>query len=319
MNKWNKLDKPSPNKYLVKYTGLKNVTDFLSGNLFFNSVFNYDDYFEAISPVHLLIHHIKKNKLEEFFYLQFKEDPYLSDVYDIIRHSGRLNLEDKQLTKLKSLLELENESTQEWSIEEVKDWLLNYMAYFDQQDYFHYSFQKRNYVNCWFQSPSCNQLESYLMWKNYADKDSILIAIQFKHLEAILTEVGNQGVIEPLNKTDEERFENIESTDFDLFYGRVDYRNYLDIDLPNKDNDKPSVFFKDLSYQHENEFRILSLARKNLDTPNFKFKFEFYEDIRKAMKFIVHPSCDSRQYSKIRNTLERSEVNNIQFSKIKTL
>jgi hypothetical protein len=123
-------------------------------------------------------------------------------------------------------------------------------------------FQDTNYANCWYIS----DYESVAMWKLYSNPDSVAIRVPY----AILKD-------EILNYNFELTYEDFEN----LRFGCVDYFKFNDLD---KLTDivgihKDPGFFKDLSFKHENEFRIILQTQIEEKRPAVRNPFVLDEQI----------------------------------------
>jgi hypothetical protein len=107
-------------------------------------------------------------------------------------------------------------------------------------------FQEKNYSSCWY----LNNYESVAMWQLYSNPDSVAIRIAYSDLSN-----------EILNK-------NFKLPEFDyagIKLGCVKYYNFSDIGeiVTILNNNNVQGFVKDLSFQHEQEFRIILRTQEN--------------------------------------------------------
>lgn len=101
-------------------------------------------------------------------------------------------------------------------------------------------FQNLNYATCWY----INNHESVAMWQLYSNPNSV--AIRISH-EKLVNEIKNSNF-------------KISNSNFNkISYGCIDYYQFNDIEKIYKIDIKKDVagFIKDLSFAHENEFRIM--------------------------------------------------------------
>ncbi|MFY0714667.1 hypothetical protein J1D01_13395 [Seonamhaeicola sp. NFXS20] len=98
--------------------------------------------------------------------------------------------------------------------------------------------QKSNFANCWFIGE--NSYESVAMWNLYSEPNSLAIKIKYSDFKKLLTEKGllcfdstRKVLCSPINYID---------------FQKPDLKKIKNID---------SVFTKDISFKHENEFRII--------------------------------------------------------------
>lgn len=101
-------------------------------------------------------------------------------------------------------------------------------------------FQKYNYASCWFERDH----ESIAMWQIYSKEDSVALKIPY----SILSKELSEGAFEiKSNKTEK------------ISFGKVSYVKFDDLDSLTKlvTDETQQGFYKDLSFDHENEFRII--------------------------------------------------------------
>ncbi len=101
-------------------------------------------------------------------------------------------------------------------------------------------YQQLFYTNCWL----IGKRESMAMWSAYSNKDSVAIKIKYKYLKEVF------------NK---KQFKILELEEFyEIRLGKIQYIDFVNLHENIADViDKIQIgFTKDLSYQHENEFRI---------------------------------------------------------------
>jgi hypothetical protein len=98
--------------------------------------------------------------------------------------------------------------------------------------------QRRNFANCWVIGE--NNSESVAMWNLYSKPNSLAIKIKYSNFKKLLNDKG----LHSFDSTREVICSPINYIDFQ----KPDYKNLKNID---------SVFTKDISFKHENEFRII--------------------------------------------------------------
>lgn len=110
--------------------------------------------------------------------------------------------------------------------------------------------QRLNYTNCWVIGR--NSRESVAMWNLYSEPNSIAIKIKYSHFKTLIQEDGFVA----------------SNLDVDFFAGAVDYHDFQDafslLNLTNKIWE--FQFIKDISFQHEQEFRIIAKEPYELET-----------------------------------------------------
>jgi len=116
--------------------------------------------------------------------------------------------------------------------------------------------QKSNFANCWVIGE--NSSESVAMWNLYSKPNSLAIKIKYSEFKKLLTEKG-------LHCYDSTR---------KVFGSPINYIDFQNPDFANiKDFD--SVFTKDISFKHENEFRII-VKEKEREIPPINYKPNFH-------------------------------------------
>jgi hypothetical protein len=112
--------------------------------------------------------------------------------------------------------------------------------------------QRRNFANCWVIGE--NNSESVAMWNLYSKPNSLAIKIKYSNFKKLLNEKG----LHSFDSTREVICSPINYIDFQ----KPDYENLKNVD---------SVFTKDISFKHENEFRIIvKEVEKEIPAINYK-------------------------------------------------
>jgi hypothetical protein len=98
--------------------------------------------------------------------------------------------------------------------------------------------QKSNFANCWFIAGEYS--ESVAMWNLYSSPNSVAIKIKYSDFKKKILENGFNG----------------DGSDLDIVCSKIKYVNFLN---PNHSEIEliESVFLKDSSFNHENEFRLV--------------------------------------------------------------
>lgn len=172
-------------------------------------------------------------------------------------------------------------------------------------------YQQLYYTNCWL----IGKRESMAMWSSYSNTDSVAIKIKYKYLKDVF--INNRFNIKELEGFHE------------LKLGKIQY-----IDLINLDEDIAEVydkiqigFTKDVSYQHENEFRICLIKsnpekiwKKYQDKSKWLVKDEkellankglsvILNDFSKLpFEIVFHPKTESFSKDNIKNLLTKLEL-----------
>lgn len=116
--------------------------------------------------------------------------------------------------------------------------------------------QEFNFANCWVIGK--NNSESVAMWNLYSKPNSLAIKIKFNEFKKLLTEkgVGNYD------------------SDLEIICGPVKYIDFQSTNfesIENKNNLSDSVFIKDISFEHEKEYRIIAREKVH-EKPKVKYK-----------------------------------------------
>ncbi|MDN3619029.1 MULTISPECIES: hypothetical protein [Polaribacter] len=98
--------------------------------------------------------------------------------------------------------------------------------------------QKSNFANCWFIADEYS--ESVAMWNLYSSPNSVAIKIKYSEFKKNILKNGFNGY----------------GSDLDIVCSQIKYVNFLN---PNHNEIEliESVFLKDSSFNHENEFRLV--------------------------------------------------------------
>jgi hypothetical protein len=115
--------------------------------------------------------------------------------------------------------------------------------------------QRLNFASCWVIGKK--QTESVAMWNLYSDPKSLAIRIKYSDFKKNILENGY--------KTD--------GTTKELICSPVNYLNFQDKSniVEHVNNLLDSVFLKDISFNHENEFRIIA-REKEREIPPVNYK-----------------------------------------------
>ena len=130
--------------------------------------------------------------------------------------------------------------------------------------------QRFNFANCWLLSR--DNFESAAMWNLYSNPNSVAIKIPYKNFKELLLENGfdNNGfgrriICSPVNYKD--------------------FQNTNHIFNPDQEEIEDSVFQKDVSFEHEKEFRMI-LREEPTDIP----PLEYHENINNEHIAKIHKS-----------------------------
>jgi hypothetical protein len=149
--------------------------------------------------------------------------------------------------------------------------------------------QKSNFVMCWI----INKRESAAMWNLYSEVGGVVIKMKYDTLRKVL--------IEPDNRIDLN--DNIHRR---LTLGKVEYKDFSQgYSSLNKDFlVKDTIYRKDLSFEHEHEFRV----NIRLDNPLRKDKNVLTQQIRNFesvfFEIVAHPKTPSWQMRNLQSIAE---------------
>ena len=175
----------------------------------------------------------------------------------------------------------------------------------------HKVIQALTYSNSWF----LGNRESMAMWSIYSTKESVAIKIKYKDLKSIL--LNYQFKLQQLENP------------YRISIGKVsysDYTNYLAV-IEAENKMIKTGFHKDLSYAHENEFRIIitkiaprtavnMLANKNSTKEEFSSVFGLengisliIENFKKCpFEVVFHPLANTWALKNLEILMEKLEI-----------
>lgn len=158
--------------------------------------------------------------------------------------------------------------------------------------------QKMQFASCWFYGSR----ESLAMWNLYSNSQGVALKIDaqklFNYVKEKVSEISH------------------ESNFLHVTYGFVEYRHISPYDVNNRSTVRHifNAYKKDLSYEHEKEFRFIAvLKQEKIDDSILGFEIPF-NDILSEIEIIGHP----KQPGWVREILnEVIKTNKIEPSKIK--
>ncbi len=172
-------------------------------------------------------------------------------------------------------------------------------------------YQKLYYTNCWI----IGKRESMAMWGTFSNKDSIAIKVRYKELKDVF-------------KSGHFRLKELDGF-YKIKLGKIQY-----VDFINMEGDLTEIveideigFAKDLSYKHENEFRICLLksdpeatCKKYKVKPNWTneddqnlnsntgLSLELSDFENLPFEIIFHPKADEFSKNNIINLLTKFDI-----------
>lgn len=147
-------------------------------------------------------------------------------------------------------------------------------------------YQKTQFANCWF----VGKKESFAMWNIYSDYDSVAIRYNPQELLDIVIPSA-----ESFNNSDFKK----------MIYGYVDYDNIWPFDpyRKSKPEIKHTAFKKDLSYEHENEFRFVVLTSPEKINNHEKFELPLGDISKDNFKIFANPYMNLWKYKNLERLL----------------
>jgi len=150
--------------------------------------------------------------------------------------------------------------------------------------------QKKYFISCWL----VHHRESVAMWNAYSDENGI--ALKFKASDLITS------VSENTKQTNNN--EKMKS----LYHGLIVYRDFFNPDdrINLKDEVKIIGFQKDISFEHEKEYRFLIKQDihnfKEDDIPFVKMKIEKFKELK--FDLIFHPKMEPWKKENIKSVIK---------------
>lgn len=285
------LEQPSKYEYLWKFIKKDRIQSFLNGELYFSQLFEYDDYFESITPLHhalLSFNNIIRNhehfpKIKHTIGLKslFQRSIFNNEIASVIKQIKRITGNDSTSAAFEIL------------IEAIGNW--------EKIEKEHNSLQKKFLCNCWFIGDID---ESALMWNCYSDKGGIAVKIPFYFFKNSMENYFK-------SKKEFDPDENIKT----VTAGKVIYSKYSYNESWNTEIEKgtPLHFFKHSSYSNENEYRIVIEVSdiNNIKKIHYPFQLSTHQ-----FEIILHPSATNDDKQFIKNMYSHPESLNISFSEL---
>lgn len=145
--------------------------------------------------------------------------------------------------------------------------------------------QKKHYVSCWFNSNK----ESDGMWRNYAKQDGFAIKLELKAFQ---------------NRIKKSVDSNITNNNQFVRVGKIKYQDFTEV---HSNESKNSVLYlayrKDLSFQHENEYRVVMVDTKERNQEAILYNIKDFSDLE--ISIICHPGMRHDDYEKAKIELEK--------------
>lgn len=149
--------------------------------------------------------------------------------------------------------------------------------------------QQKYFISCWL----THHRESVAMWNAYSDENGI--ALKFKASDLI------NAIVENTNNTNENKKMKT------LYHGKISYKDFFNPSDRMKLKDEVRIigFQKDLSFEHEKEYRFLIKQNthkfKEDDIPFVKMKIEEFKKLK--FDFIFHPKMEPWKKENIKSVI----------------
>jgi hypothetical protein len=158
--------------------------------------------------------------------------------------------------------------------------------------------QKTYFISCWLE----HHRESVAMWNTYSNNDGIAIKV-------ISNELINAVKVNNDHTNDNEKMKT-------LYHGKIVYKDFLNSNdrLHLKDEVKIIGFQKDLSFEHEKEYRFL--IKQDFHTyveeeiQFVKLKLENFKELK--FDLIFNPKMEEWKERNIKSILKSLKVSNIE-------
>lgn len=190
-----------------------------------------------------------------------------------------------------NLIDLINESENVELIDNIKEKHPNLLENHEIKSAFGTIMKRSQFVNCWFH----DNRESMAMWNLYSNYDSVALKVKGQNLTNYLKETS-------------EDFLQKNGYRISLLSNKVEYLplNPFDSNLPLQKR-KYASFKKDLSYKHEQEYRLLIYANQQLayDENNNK-SYRLPINLEKIdLEIICHPLMQKWKRENIHRIIEK--------------
>lgn len=159
--------------------------------------------------------------------------------------------------------------------------------------------QKLYFLSCWL----IHHRESVAMWNSYSNDNGIAVKVDAKSLIRAATDNGEILKHSELLKN--------------LYYGRVDYKDFFDKGQRKafKDEIKIIGFQKDECFAHEKEFRFLIKQdikdHSKHDIPFVKIQLTTFDAV--PLTVVFHPKMEAWKKDNIKAVVTALSISNIQF------
>ena len=150
--------------------------------------------------------------------------------------------------------------------------------------------QKKYFISCWL----IHHRESVAMWNAYSDENGIALKFKASDLITTISENTKNTKVNEKMKT--------------LYHGRIAYKDFFNPDdrMNLKDEVKIIGFQKDISFEHEKEYRFLIKQDthnfKEDDIPFVKMKIQKFKKLK--FDLIFHPKMEPWKKENIKSVIK---------------
>lgn len=276
-----KYKEPNDEEYLWRYIKPQYVDSFLSGDIYFAMLSQFEDSFEAIEPLHYFVYQFLNRGLGQQFDFSkpMKELSSSEEVMGTLLMSIGIYDLEKKLSRITGKTDRSELSAL------VKHHVENMNDFIQPQ----FNFQSKHYASCWFVG---DHIESALMWSAYSEPNGIAVRIKYKDFKDLIenyfsdTKKSTLGIEE-------------------CYAGLIDYCDYNDPDdwLAKIEKKENPIFFKQQFYKDEREFRFVIKRYENFPLEVFNQKHKIFEDNSK-FNIILHPTSGPDDIGKFQSKLK---------------
>jgi len=145
--------------------------------------------------------------------------------------------------------------------------------------------QKYTFVSCWFIS----KRESMAMWNLYSNSDGVAIRVSAPKLFEFFKNYDDPSLF---------------SKALSFYGGKVKYQNFNTIDPDSEDAEVPKdTLRKDLSFEHENEFRfVIRIRKENEEIDSISIPMQNLNEI--GLRIYCHPLMPQWKKNNIKAMLQ---------------
>ncbi|MBT1702298.1 hypothetical protein [Chryseosolibacter indicus] len=289
------LKQPKDEDYLWRYIKPERIRDFLDGNIYFSPLASFDDYYEAISPLHYCVLSFLKRSAPRNFDLSIP----ISEVPDIETFIGNIFMWMNLYHTNKVLSHLTGVTDEKLLREKLFHYCENPKIFSQPR----FEIQSSHCASCWFVGDS---VESALMWASYSQPGGIAVRIRYSDFKAIVQNyfttnsysLASQGVT-------------------NVYSGLIEYVDFDDQEKWSQlsDTGVPLAFFKQHFYKQENEYRLM-IVKKDAQQP-FNNLIRLIDDITK-FTIILHPSSTHLDLLKVKGMIPNPTYVHISLSRMES-